>query len=76
MLYQSGYLTIKDWDYEDNTYAIDFPNSEVRKGLMSLLAQDEDKGYTTPYLSDPRQLYRIGVNISSDTRTVSEWKVK
>ncbi len=39
------------------------------------LQQIEDKGYAQPYLSDPRPLYRIGAVISSQTRTVSEWKV-
>lgn len=186
MLYQSGYLTIKDWDREGNSYALDYPNVEVRKGLLCVLAQDylkpadepgpwiidihrmlrdgrldnlrdsftaflgsipyeankdaraldfethfqytfymilrilscyttliekqnshgradiivetpkyiyifefkldgsadealqqiEDKGYATPYQADPRTLYKIGVNISSKTRTVSQWKVE
>lgn len=39
------------------------------------LQQIEDKGYATPYKADSRLLYKIGVNISSETRTVSEWKV-
>lgn len=40
------------------------------------LKQIEDKGYAQPYLSDTRPLYRIGAVISSQTRTVSEWKVE
>lgn len=186
MLYQSGYLTIKDYDLYDNTYLLDFPNTEVRRGIVPLLANDylkpqddsgvwilsisrmlregrlddlrdsftaflasipyeankdaralnfethfqytfylilrmlncyttliekqnshgradiiietpsivyifefkldgtaaealqqvEDKGYAQPYLDSHRKLYKIGVNISSQTRTVSEWVVK
>ena len=38
------------------------------------LRQIEEKQYALPYLSDPRRLHRIGVNISSRTRTVAEWK--
>ena len=39
------------------------------------LKQIEDKQYALPYLTDPRPLHKIGVTISSQTRTVAEWKV-
>ena len=38
MLYQSGYLTIKCYDPELNVYRLDFPNEEVRSGMVSLLS--------------------------------------
>ena len=38
MLYQSGYLTIKEYDREFQSYLLDFPNEEVRSGMVSLLA--------------------------------------
>ena len=38
------------------------------------LAQIEAKGYARPYEADPRKLYKIGVNFSSETGTVEEWK--
>ena len=38
------------------------------------LAQIEAKGYTRPYEADKRKLYKIGVNFSSETGTVEEWK--
>ena len=40
MLYQSGYLTIKDYDDSDwvYIYTLDFPNNEVRKGFIALIA--------------------------------------
>ena len=38
------------------------------------LAQIEAKGYARPYEADPRTLYKIGVNFSSETGTVEEWK--
>ena len=37
MIFQSGYLTIKDVDRRFNTYLLDFPNQEVREGLTTLL---------------------------------------
>ena len=39
------------------------------------LAQIEAKGYARPYAADPRTLYKIGVNFSSETGTVEDWKV-
>ena len=40
MLYQSGYLTIKGYDPMFDVYRLDFPNEEVRSGLISMLASD------------------------------------
>lgn len=38
MIYQSGYLTIKEYDRTTGSFLLDFPNNEVRKGFLSLLA--------------------------------------
>ena len=185
MIYQSGYLTIKGYDPEMNSFLLDFPNNEVKKGFLTLVAgsylqpeeriiswiqqavkalrhgkveqfrdqltaflasvpysmrrkQDEreyeryfhytfylllrllsvytvysekeqsqgrvdcivetsdyiyifefkldgsaeqalqqikDKGYAKPYLADPRKLYQIGVNFSSETGTIEGFQV-
>ena len=40
MIFQSGYLTIKDFDFMDQTYLLDFPNNEVRSGFVSIIAND------------------------------------
>ena len=188
MIYQSGYLTIKGCNLRTNRYLLDFPNNEVRKGFLSILAagylksrdegvnswvgdaielldvgeiepfcesltaflssipydsheslkdikatekhfqytfylllrligvyclaikvedrqsygrvdctlelkdyvyifefkmegsadealqQIEARGYTKPYATDPRQVIRIGMNFSSETRTIAEWR--
>ena len=37
LLYQSGYLTIKDFDSELRAYTLVFPNSEVRYGFLENL---------------------------------------
>ncbi len=34
ILYQAGYLTIKNYDPQWNTYVLDYPNNEVRVGMM------------------------------------------
>ena len=186
MIFQSGYLTIKDVNMKRNTFLLDFPNDEVKKGFVTMVAssylktktetsawvldivdaleagdleqfrklltsfladipysmrrketerereryfhytfyllmrmvsvyttytekqqsegrvdciietpdyiyifefkldgtadealkQIEDKGYDRPYLADPRKLFKTGVVFSSETGTVSDWKVK
>ena len=40
MIYQSGYLTIKDCDLDMNTFLLDFPNDEVKKGFVTLAANN------------------------------------
>ena len=40
------------------------------------LKQIEDKGYDRPYLADSRKLFKTGIVFSSETGTVSDWKVK
>ena len=186
MIFQSGYLTIKDVNLERNTFLLDFPNNEVKKGFVTMVAsnylkpstdagswardvvnaletgdleqfrklltsfladipysmrrkeserereryfhytfyllmrmvsvyttytekqqsegrvdciietsdyiyifefkldgtadealkQIEDKGYDRPYLVDKRKMFKTGVVFSSETGTVSDWKVK
>ena len=38
MIYQSGYLTIKDYDKESNLFLLDFPNNEVKSGFLAMVA--------------------------------------
>ncbi|MDO4756811.1 MAG: AAA family ATPase, partial [Parabacteroides sp.] len=40
------------------------------------LAQIEEKGYARPYEADSRPLFQIGTVFSSETGTISDWKVK
>ena len=47
MIYQSGYLTIKDYDKESNLFLLDFPNNEERilgNGGHKLLAVHDSVG--------------------------------
>lgn len=37
LMYQTGYLTIKDYDLASDTYTLGIPNNEVRKGVMDIL---------------------------------------
>ena len=38
MIYQSGYLTIKAYDRDFNTFLLDFPNNEVKGGFLTMVA--------------------------------------
>jgi hypothetical protein len=38
------------------------------------LKQIEEKGYATPYLADGREIVKLGINFSTETRTVSDWQ--
>ena len=37
VLYQSGYLTIKEYDRESQMYTLSFPNEEVKSGFLNFL---------------------------------------
>lgn len=103
-------------------YTLDYPNDEVRRGFVSLMAnsyfhtkyttliekqnskgradiiietdndififefkldksaaealeQIEEQQYALPYQNGKRKVHKIGVNISSASRTVDEWVV-
>ena len=47
MIYQSGYLTIKNFDKSLNLYTLGFPNDEVKYGFLKFLIP-----YYTPISSD------------------------
>ena len=46
VIYQSGYLTIKGYDKENNLYKLDFPNREIEEGFLEVLLK---KFITVPY---------------------------
>ena len=46
VVYQSGYLTIKDFEKESRLYTLDFPNREVEEGFLDVLLK---KFITVPY---------------------------
>ena len=48
MIYQSGYLTIKDFDIEENTFLLDYPNNEVKRGFLTMVASSYFKSGETP----------------------------
>ena len=63
MIYQSGYLTIKDYNMRTERFLLDFPNNEVRKGFLSILAsgylQSRDVRVTS-WIADAIELLDVG----------------
>ena len=41
VLYQSGYLTIKEYNSDIHQYRLDFPNEEVRQGISEIINHQE-----------------------------------
>ena len=39
------------------------------------LQQIEERAYAAPFLDDPRKLYKIGLNFSTETKRIDDWKV-
>ncbi len=55
LLYQSGYVTIKDYDKETTLYTLDIPNKEIKVGLYDNLL---------PYYLDGMYAQQSGVTIA------------
>lgn len=62
LLYQSGYLTLKEFDKEFKLYTLAFPNEEVKYGFLNFIAPfyssitDEEKGfYIGKFVQDLRK---------------------
>lgn len=63
MIFQSGYLTIKEYDQEDDTFLLDFPNDEVRRGFLTLVASGYLKTSEEPvsWVRKAMKCLRVGV---------------
>jgi hypothetical protein len=47
---------------------------KIDSSADAALRQIDEKGYAVPYLTDGRQVVKLGINFSTATRTMSEWK--
>ena len=55
----------------DYIYLFEF---KLDKSVEEALAQIEEREYALSFAHDPRKLYKIGVNFSSETRRIESWK--
>ena len=63
MLYQSGYLTIKSYDKRYREYTLDYPNVEVSKGFVTLMANSylkKDESEATYWIVNLDRMLRRG----------------
>jgi hypothetical protein len=47
---------------------------KINSSADAALQQIEEKGYAVPYLNGPRQVRKLGINFSTETRNVTEWE--
>lgn len=57
----------------DNIYILEL---KIDQNAGIALRQIEEKGYARPFAADTRKLFKIGVNFSTETRRIDDWKVK
>lgn len=61
LFYQSGYLTLKSYDAEDDAFTLGFPNHEVRQGFMqALLTIYTDNDDSDSFIRHMRRYLRKG----------------
>ena len=70
VVYQSGYLTIKDFDEDSNRYTLDFPNQEIKDGFLDVLLKkfvsvpDDDLGLAIDNLCDALEAHDVDKALS------------
>ena len=57
----------------DYIYVMEF---KLDGSAEDAIKQIEDRQYALPFASDPRKLFKIGVNFSSRTRNIEKWVVR
>ena len=63
-------LVLQTGDY---IYVMEF---KLDGSAEEALEQIEDRQYALPFASDPRRLFKIGVNFSSRTRNIEKWVIR
>ena len=48
---------------------------KMNQSADAALRQIEEKGYARPFESDSRTLYKIGINFSTETKLIDDWKI-
>ncbi|MCQ2360694.1 MAG: PD-(D/E)XK nuclease domain-containing protein, partial [Paludibacteraceae bacterium] len=47
---------------------------KVDKSVEEALKQIDDMHYADPYLADPRRKLKVGINFTTESRTIESWK--
>ena len=48
---------------------------KINQTADAALQQIEDKGYAQPFAGDPRRLFKVGINFSTATKLIDDWKI-
>ena len=56
----------------DYVYIIEI---KVNQSAEVALQQIENKGYAKPFENDSRKLFKIGMNFSTETKLIDDWKI-
>ena len=76
VLYQSGYLTLKDYNPQTNNYTLGFPNEEVREGFAHSLYQyymEDYVGSQDTLGNAYSNLYRREITIEEFVEVICRW---
>ena len=57
---------------QDYVYVLEL---KIDQTAAAALQQIEEKGYARPFANDPRRLFKIGVNFSTETKLIDDWQV-
>ena len=63
-------LVLKTQDY---IYVMEF---KLDGTAEEALQQIEDKQYALPFATDPRKVYKVGVNFNNEIRNIEKWLIK
>jgi len=48
---------------------------KINQNAAAALQQIEEKGYAQPFAQDPRKLFKIGINFSSEKKLIDDWLI-
>lgn len=58
---------------KDYIYVMEF---KIGKSPQEALRQIDSKGYSLPFRHDPRQLIKVGIEFSLETRNIASWRME
>ncbi|MCB1115244.1 MAG: AAA family ATPase [Chlamydiia bacterium] len=64
LMFQTGYLTIRGFNAEENSYQLDFPNSEVKEAFVNSLIQEFTE-------VDPLEVSRAANEVRNDLESLN-----
>jgi hypothetical protein len=49
---------------------------KINQTAAVALQQIEEKGYAQPFANDPRRLFKVGINFSTETKLIDDWEIR